>query len=123
MDFAMGKSVFIPLLAVVCMGLAFASYNSWEENNELQQDRLTCPLIKPEQIISSIERDLLNKPAEAFFHKSRITIGALHIFSESIQLEQGTHYSVPFTITGRMERKYLAFVRCSDLNDITYNKS
>lgn len=118
----MGKKVLIPLVAVAGLGLAFASYSGWDQNNQIQQDRLTCPLIKPEQIVGSVERDLLNKPAEAFFHKSRITIGALHIDSESIQLEQGTHYSVFFTITGRMVRKYVASVRCSDLNDISYNE-
>lgn len=118
----MGKKVFIPLVAVAGLGLAFASYSGWDQNNQIQQDRLTCPLIKPEQIVDSVERDLLNKPAEAFFHKNRITIGALHIDNESIQLEQGTHYSVFFTITGRMVRKYVASVRCSDLNDISYNE-
>lgn len=118
----MGKKIFIPVLAISCLGFAFASYSNWDKSNQIQQDRLTCPLIKPEQIVSSVERDLLNKPANAFFHKSRITIGALNIDRESIQLDQGTHYTVFFTLTGRMVRKFVASVRCSDLNDISYSE-
>lgn len=103
--------------------LCASGYEVYSSSTEDQNDRIACLTVHSNDAVQAVEKDLLIRPHTEMFGKQRITIGSMFIHSEKIE-KTGTRLVVPFTLTSnrRGQSDFNAVVRCSNLQDIEYDK-
>jgi len=118
----MKTSARVGALCALGIILSASGYEVYSQSTENQKDEIACLTVDSSNAVIAVEKNLLEKTHTEMFGKNRITIGTLLFHNEGVAKE-GTRIIVPFTLVGRRGQSELqAVVRCSNLQDIEYDK-
>jgi len=102
--------------------LSASGYEVYSQSIENQNDEIACLTVHSRDAVIAVEKDLLEKAHTEMFGKNRITLGSLLLHNEDVA-KNGTRIIVPFTLASRGgQSEFQAVVRCSNLQDIEYDK-
>lgn len=118
----MKTSAKVGALGALGIILSASGYEVYSRNVENQKDEIACVTVHSRDAVIAVEKGLLNKSYTEMFGKNRITLGSLLFHNESVA-KNGTRIIVPFTLAShRGQSEFQAVVRCSNLQDIEYDK-
>jgi len=118
----MKTSAKVGALCALGIILSASGYEVYSQNIENQKDEIACLTAHSSDAVIAVEKDLLEKSHTEMFGKNRITIGSLVLHHEDVA-KNGKRIIVPFTLASRRgQSEFQAVVRCSNLQDIEYDK-
>lgn len=106
------------ILTSLLIILVSISYILWDRSG--QASTVSCDNLSQGAAVAALEYDLLQQDASKF-NKARILIGQITYHSEAISIGQSA-VTIPFTLSGRVTREYVAQVSCMDTRQIEYSE-
>ncbi|PLV53684.1 hypothetical protein [Erwinia sp. B116] len=107
------------IVAVSAVAIASVMvYRLWDR--PVQASTVSCDNVSQGAAVAALEHDLLQQDASKF-NKARILIGQITYDSEAISIGLSS-VSIPFSLSGRVTREYVAQVSCMDTSQIEYSE-
>ncbi|ORM69964.1 hypothetical protein [Pantoea rwandensis] len=110
------------LLCTLGMLLCGSGYEVASQPTGNQQDPIICLKVHSNDALKSVKQDLIESLHPEMSGKQLITMNSLLFHGDEIKRE-GTKFLIPFTLNDRGSQiHFQAIVKCSDLNNIEYDK-
>lgn len=96
---------------------AVMGYRLWDR--PVQASTVSCDNVSQEAAVAALEHDLLQQDASKF-NKARILVGQITYDTDGISIGNAV-VTVPFSLSGRVTRDYVAQVSC-DMRKFDYRE-